>query len=116
MRGRTMHSVSWLGSLWVEPIKTAINKNKNIDAAKNLLKIEYDSIFKEYLKKTRAYAIDMETATLFNVGFHNKIPTGALLLTSDSPMTPEGVKTLKKDEINSFESNIFCLISKNASS
>jgi len=62
---------------------------------------EYDSVFKEYLKKTRAYAIDMETATLFAVGFHNKIPTGALLLTSDSPMTPEGVKTLKKDEINS---------------
>ena len=62
---------------------------------------EYDSVFKEYLKKTRAYAIDMETATLFTVGFHNKIPTGALLLTSDSPMTPEGVKTLKKDEINS---------------
>jgi AMP nucleosidase len=43
----------------------------------------------------------METATLFTVGFHNKIPTGALLLNSDSPMTPEGVKTLKKDEINS---------------
>ena len=62
---------------------------------------EYDSVFKEYLKKTRAYAIDMETATLFTVGFHNKIPTGALLLNSDSPMTPEGVKTLKKDEINS---------------
>ena len=62
---------------------------------------EYDSVFKEYLKKTRAYAIDMETATLFTVGFHNKIPTGALLLTSDSPMTPEGVKTLQKDEINS---------------
>ena len=50
---------------------------------------EYDFVFKEYLKKTRAYAIDMETATLFAVGFHNKIPTGALLLTSDSPMTPE---------------------------
>ena len=62
---------------------------------------EHDSVFKEYLKKTRAYAIDMETATLFTVGFHNKIPTGALLLNSDSPMTPEGVKTLKKDEINS---------------
>ena len=62
---------------------------------------EYDKVFKDYIKKTRAYAIDMETATLFTVGFHNKIPVGALLLVSDSPMTPEGVKTLEKDEINS---------------
>ena len=62
---------------------------------------EYDKGFKDYIKKTRAYAIDMETATLFTVGFHNKIPVGALLLVSDSPMTPEGVKTLEKDEINS---------------
>ena len=62
---------------------------------------EYDKGFKDYIKKTRAYGIDMETATLFTVGFHNKIPVGALLLVSDSPMTPEGVKTLEKDEINS---------------
>ena len=62
---------------------------------------EYDKGFKDYIKQTRAYAIDMETATLFTVGFHNKIPVGALLLVSDSPMTPEGVKTLEKDEINS---------------
>jgi len=40
---------------------------------------------------------------LFTVGFHNKIPVGALLLVSDSPMTPEGVKTLEKDEINSMQ-------------
>ena len=32
-------------------------------------------------------------ATIFTVGFYNKIPTGALLLVSDSPMVPEGVKT-----------------------
>ena len=62
---------------------------------------EYDKKFKDYIKKTRAYAIDMETATLFTVGFHNKIPVGAFLLVSDSPMFPEGVKTLEKDEINS---------------
>ena len=62
---------------------------------------EYDKGFKAYIKKTRAYAIDMETATLFTVGFHNKIPVGAFLLVSDSPMFPEGVKTLEKDEINS---------------
>ena len=62
---------------------------------------EFDSKFKKYLKKIRAYAIDMETATLFTVGFHNKIPTGALLLVTDSPMVPDGVKTLEKDKVNS---------------
>ncbi|MDA8897267.1 AMP nucleosidase [bacterium] len=62
---------------------------------------EFDSKFKKYLKKVRAYAIDMETATLFTVGFHNKIPTGALLLVTDQPMIPEGVKTLEKDALNS---------------
>ena len=41
--------------------------------------------------------IDMETATLFVVGFVNKIPKGALLLVSDNPMVPEGVKTSKSD-------------------
>jgi AMP nucleosidase len=46
----------------------------------------------------RASAIDMETATIFIVGFVNHIPKGALLLVSDSPMTPEGVKTSRSDE------------------
>src|SRR3954463_9124573 len=59
---------------------------------------EHDDVFKEYLKKIRAYAIDMETATIFSVGFYNKIPTGALLLVSDQPMIPEGVKTAESDE------------------
>ena len=60
---------------------------------------EYDTKFKEYLKLTRAMAVDMETATLFSVGFANHIPTGALLLVSDQPMTPEGVKTNASDRI-----------------
>jgi AMP nucleosidase len=59
---------------------------------------EHDEAFKEYLQKVRAYAIDMETATIFSVGFYNKIPTGALLLVSDSPMVPEGVKTEESDK------------------
>ena len=42
-------------------------------------------------------AIDMETATIFMTGFVNEIPTGALLLVSDQPMMPEGVKTAKSD-------------------
>jgi AMP nucleosidase len=40
----------------------------------------------------------METATIFSVGFYNKIPTGALLLVSDQPMVPEGVKTEESDK------------------
>jgi AMP nucleosidase len=59
---------------------------------------EHDEAFKEYLQKVRAYAIDMETATIFSVGFFNKIPTGALLLVSDQPMTPDGVKTAESDK------------------
>jgi AMP nucleosidase len=59
---------------------------------------EHDDLFKEQLKKVRAYAIDMETATIFMVGFYNHIPTGALLLVSDSPMVPDGVKTEASDK------------------
>jgi len=59
---------------------------------------EHDEEFKVYLTKVRAYAIDMETATIFTVGFYNKIPTGALLLVSDQPMIPEGVKTEESDK------------------
>ena len=59
---------------------------------------EHDDKFKEYLSSIRAMAIDMETATIFTVGFFNHIPTGALLLVSDSPMTPEGVKTEESDK------------------
>lgn len=59
---------------------------------------EHDEEFKTYLQKIRAYAIDMETATIFSVGFYNKIPTGALLLVSDQPMIPDGVKTEESDK------------------
>lgn len=58
---------------------------------------EHDEKFKKYLKKIRAMAIDMETATIFTVGFKNGISTGALLLVSDQPMIPEGVKTSDSD-------------------
>ena len=58
---------------------------------------EHDKSFKKYLRSTRCMGIDMETATLFVTGFHNKIPTGALLLISDMPMVPEGVKTSSSD-------------------
>ncbi|MGV3640605.1 MAG: AMP nucleosidase [Adhaeribacter sp.] len=58
---------------------------------------EHDEEFKAYLKKVRVMAIDMETATIFVVGFMNNIPHGALLLVSDNPMTPDGVKTAESD-------------------
>ena len=60
---------------------------------------EHDESFKEYLTRIRCNAIEMETATIFSVGFHNRIPTGALLLVSDEPMIPEGIKTEESDEI-----------------
>ncbi|MEA5406077.1 MULTISPECIES: AMP nucleosidase [Arcicella] len=59
---------------------------------------EHDEAFKQYLTDIRAMAIDMETATIFTAGFANKIPHGALLLVSDNPMTPEGVKTEESDK------------------
>lgn len=60
---------------------------------------EHDEQFKEYLRSIRAMAIDMETATIFSVGFYNEISTGALLLVSDHPMVPTGVKTEESDKI-----------------
>ncbi len=58
---------------------------------------EHDDDFKEYLMEIRVMAIDMETATIFSVGFANEIPTGALLLVSDQPMISDGVKTSESD-------------------
>jgi AMP nucleosidase len=60
---------------------------------------EWDNEFKKYLKKLYTIGIDMETATLFIVGLVNEIPRGALLLVSDTPMVPEGVKTHESDMI-----------------
>jgi AMP nucleosidase len=60
---------------------------------------EHDDDFKRYLRLTRAMAIDLETATIFIVGFANEIPTGALLLVSDQPMISSGVKTEKSDKL-----------------
>ncbi|MDF7820614.1 AMP nucleosidase [Runella sp. MFBS21] len=59
---------------------------------------EHDETFKAYLQEIRTMAIDMETATIFTVGFVNQIPHGALLLVSDNPLVPEGVKTEESDK------------------
>ena len=60
---------------------------------------EWDDEFKNYLKRLSAIAIDMETATVFIVGHANEISRGALLLVSDLPMIPEGVKTEQSDKL-----------------
>ncbi len=59
---------------------------------------EHDDHFKDYLKSIRCMGIDMETATIFTTAFANRIPSGALLLVSDQPMVPEGVKTAASDK------------------
>ena len=59
---------------------------------------EHDDPFKERLKRLKVIGIDMETATVFTAGVANEIPRGALLLVSDVPMTPEGVKTEASDK------------------
>jgi AMP nucleosidase len=59
---------------------------------------EHDNQFKKYLKQVRAMGIDMETATFFIVSHVNEISRGALLLVSDMPLMPEGIKTEKSDK------------------
>ena len=60
---------------------------------------EHDDEFKNYLRKIRVMGIDMETATIFTVGFYNGIPAGALLLVSDQPMISTGIKTEESDKL-----------------
>ncbi len=60
---------------------------------------EHRKDFKKYLKSLRPIGVDMETATIFIAAFKNSIPAGALLLVSDMPMIPEGVKTEKSDQV-----------------
>ncbi len=59
---------------------------------------EHDAEFREQLRSMTVIAIDMETATIFVVGHMNQIARGALLLVSDLPMTPEGIKTEASDQ------------------
>ena len=60
---------------------------------------EHDKQFKKRLKLTTAIGVDMETATVFTVGHYNEIARGALLLVSDVPVTPDGVKTEESDKV-----------------
>ncbi|MEN6454119.1 MAG: AMP nucleosidase [Prolixibacteraceae bacterium] len=85
-------------------VSTAIRENQNdywtgVVYTTNRRVWEYDERLKKYLKKSRAIAVDMETATIFTVGFANKIPSGALLLVSDQPMISTGIKTETSDQL-----------------
>jgi AMP nucleosidase len=60
---------------------------------------EHDDRFRDQLRRTRSMAIDMETATIFAAGVASHMSTGALLLVSDQPMIPEGVKTEASDQV-----------------
>ncbi len=59
---------------------------------------EHDEEFHQRLHAMTCIGIDMETATLFIVGHRNEISRGALLLVSDVPVTPDGVKTEESDK------------------
>ncbi len=59
---------------------------------------EHDEAFHKRLHDMSCIGIDMETATLFIVGHANAIARGALLLVSDVPVTPDGVKTEESDK------------------
>jgi AMP nucleosidase len=58
---------------------------------------EFDQKFRDYLRSVRVIGIDMESATFFIAGHANGIPRGALLLVSDIPMAPDGIKTEESD-------------------
>jgi len=60
---------------------------------------EHDQRFLQKLQEMTCIAIDMETATIFIVGHYDEIARGALLLVSDVPITPDGIKTEKMDQI-----------------
>lgn len=59
---------------------------------------EHDLDFRKKLEELTCIGIDMETATVFIVGHYNQIARGALLLVSDVPITPDGVKTAESDK------------------
>jgi AMP nucleosidase len=60
---------------------------------------EFNAEFRNRLKITRPQAVEMECATLFAASYSHKLPLGALLLISDLPFTPSGVKTKKMSEL-----------------
>jgi len=59
---------------------------------------EFNPEFRNRLKATRPHAVEMECATLFTASYSHHLPLGALLLVSDLPFIPGGLKTKKMSE------------------
>lgn len=59
---------------------------------------EFNPEFRAKLKSTRPQAVEMECATLFTAGYAHHLPLGALLLISDLPFMPGGMKTKKSSQ------------------
>lgn len=59
---------------------------------------EFNQEFRQKLQITRSQAIEMECSTLFTASYSHRLPLGALLLISDIPLTPKGVKTKESSE------------------
>jgi AMP nucleosidase len=60
---------------------------------------EFNAEFKKRLKETRPQVVEMECATLFTASYSHRLPLGALLLISDIPLKPSGVKTKSSSEM-----------------
>ncbi|MBF0431741.1 MAG: AMP nucleosidase [Fibrobacteria bacterium] len=54
---------------------------------------EFNQEFRSQLLAEKVQAIEMECATLFAAGYKRKVSVGALLLISDKPLKPKGIKT-----------------------
>jgi len=54
---------------------------------------EFNKEFVSKLRNNRPQALEMECATLFMASYSHRLPLGALLLISDLPLQPDGIKT-----------------------
>lgn len=77
---------------------TCTNYHIGITHTTNIRFWEFSEEFKEHLRSTRAQAIEMECATLFSASYRRHLPLGSLLLISDLPLRPHGIKTKKSSE------------------
>jgi len=78
---------------------------------------EFKEELRSNLKRERVQTIDMECATLFMVGFYFFVPVGALMMISDLPLKPKGIKTAKSakalfenNALDHIQTGITCLL------
>lgn len=79
-------------------IKEKVSYHIGITHSTNKRFWEFNEPFRQRLIETRPQAIEMECATLFMASYYNKLPLGALMLISDLPLAPDGVKTKKHSD------------------